>query len=100
MGERSTVRPGSASSAAVLSPPADPPAYEGRDGDTLRAAEVEQVTYHVLLLAGEPQHHTCVLTAGLEAGAEIEVAGEQWTVADVRAGREGADVTLVCIYAV
>ncbi|MGZ8687104.1 MAG: hypothetical protein ACXWZP_01610 [Gaiellaceae bacterium] len=65
----------------------------------MSAPEPELVVYHVLLLAGEPRHHTCTLPAGIEAGVDIEVAAEQWTVADVRAGREGASATLVCIYA-
>jgi hypothetical protein len=63
------------------------------------AGEQELVVYHVLLLAGEPRHHTCTLQAGIEAGVDIAVANAQWTVADVRAGREGASATLVCIYA-
>jgi hypothetical protein len=60
----------------------------------------ELVTYHVLLLAGEPRRHTCTLPAGIEAGADVEVTGEQWTVADVRGGQDGASATLICIYAV
>ena len=85
----------------------DPPAGTVRDPlrsgaaplDAASAPEPELVVYHVLLLAGEPRHHTCTLPAGIEAGVDIEVAAEQWTVADVRAGREGASATLVCIYA-
>lgn len=96
------MRPGNtAAAAAVLDPPAgrvqEPaqataPALAG-------ASAPELVVYHVLLLAGEPRHHTCTLPAGIEAGMDIEVAAAQWTVADVRAGRERASATLVCIYA-
>lgn len=67
--------------------------------DAAPAPEAELVVYHVLLLAGEPHRHTCTLPAGIEAGMDIEVAAAKWTVADVRAGREGASATLVCIYA-
>ena len=70
-----------------------------RHGGALLEVAPELATYHVLLLAGEPRHHTCTLAAGIEAGSDIEVAGERWTVADVRAGRDGASATLVCIYA-
>jgi len=69
-------------------------------GAPLLAVAPERVTYHVLLLAGEPRRHTCTLPAGIEAGSDVEVAGEQWTVADVRSGQDGASATLVCIYAV
>jgi hypothetical protein len=67
--------------------------------DVAPGREPELVVYHVLLLAGEPRRHTCTLPAGIEAGVDIEVAAQQWTVADVRAGHEGASATLVCIYA-
>jgi hypothetical protein len=97
------VRPANGSAAVLLDPPA------GREQDSVpggaaapdvtSAQERELVVYHVLLLAGEPRHLTCTLPAGIEAGADIEVASGQWTVADVRAGREGASATLVCIYA-
>jgi hypothetical protein len=58
----------------------------------------QPVTYHVLLLAGEPRRYTCTLPAGIEAGSDIEVAGALWTVADVRSGQDGSSATLVCIY--
>ena len=87
----------------LLDPPAgtaqDPPCSGAAPLGVASAPEPELVVYHVLLLAGEPRHHTCTLPAGIEAGVDIEVAAEQWTVADVRAGREGASATLVCIYA-
>ena len=56
------------------------------------------VAYNVLLLAGEPRRHTCALQQGIEAGAEVEVSGELWTVADVREAPDGGSPTLVCIY--
>ena len=62
-------------------------------------AAPELVQYAVLLLAGQPSRHTCLLPAGIEAGGEIEVRGEQWTVADVRDSDDG-DTKLICIYAV
>ena len=87
----------------LLDPPAGTVREPLRSGaaplDAASAPEPELVVYHVLLLAGEPRHHTCTLPAGIEAGVDIEVAAEQWTVADVRVGREGASATLVCIYA-
>lgn len=92
------MRSGNASAAALLDPPA------GRAPESVLEvapppSRSELVDYHVLLLAGEPRHHTCALPAGVEAGMDIEVAAARWTVADVRAGREGAAATLVCIYA-
>lgn len=91
------MRPADGSAAAVLDLPAD--AVQAA-GAPLLAVAPELVTYHVLLLAGEPRRHTCTLPAGIEAGSDVEVAGEQWTVADVRSGQDGASATLVCIYAV
>lgn len=64
------------------------------------SATHELVSYNVLLLAGEPRRHTCALQYGIEAGAEVEVSGELWTVADVREATDGGCATLVCIYAV
>ena len=88
------MRPGSRSGAAIL----DPPAQIVGDGPA-PVGDPAPVTYHVLLLAGEPRRHTCVLPAGIEAGTDVEIAGEQWTVADVRESGQGASATLVCIYA-
>lgn len=97
------MRPGNSTATALLDPPAarahEPaqaaaPAFAGAS-----APQPELVVYHVLLLAGEPRHHTSTLPAGIEAGMDIEVANAPWTVADVRVGREGASATLVCIYA-
>ncbi len=59
----------------------------------------EHALYDVLLLAGAPRHHTCLLQAGIEEGAVIEVEGEWWTVADVRAPSGSPHPVLVCIYA-
>jgi hypothetical protein len=57
------------------------------------------VPYNVLLLAGEPRWRTCALRSGITAGADVEVSGELWTVADVREAPDGGRATLVCIYA-
>lgn len=100
--ERGSVRSGNTSSAALLEPPTgapEPMPASERAGAATPAAGQELVVYHVLLLAGEPRRHTCTLPTGIEAGADIEVGDARWTVADVRAGREGASATLVCIYA-
>lgn len=59
----------------------------------------EHALYDVLLLAGAPKRHTCLLQAGIEEGALIDVAGESWTVADVRAPSGTPNPVLVCIYA-
>jgi hypothetical protein len=58
----------------------------------------QPTTYEVVLLAGSPRRYSLGLPAGIEAGALIEVDGEQWTVADVRVV-EGAPAQLICIYA-
>jgi hypothetical protein len=55
--------------------------------------------YDVLLLAGTPRRHDCVLSGDIAAGALIDVDGEQWTVADVRVAESGP-TRLICIYAV
>ncbi|MGZ8688454.1 MAG: hypothetical protein ACXWZP_08500, partial [Gaiellaceae bacterium] len=96
--ERGTVRPGESAAVAVLDPPVDA-ASGAADGSVLFAVPPALVTYDVLLLAGEPRRHTCTLPEGIEAGEDIEVAGERWTVADVRSGRDGISAALVCIYA-
>lgn len=71
-----------------------------RAGDAVAAEPApELVQYAVLLLAGVPQRHTCLLPVGIEAGAEIEVGGAPWTVADVRGSDDGS-TELICIYAV
>ncbi len=87
------------SAAAVLDAPAEVAAAAAADRSALLETPSEPVTYHVLLLAGEPRRHTCTLPAGIEAGSDIEVAGALWTVADVRSGQDGSSATLVCIYA-
>ncbi len=63
-----------------------------------RIAE-QPTTYDVILLAGSPRRYSLGLDAGIEAGALIEVDGEQWTVADVRVAA-GTPTQLICIYAV
>lgn len=94
---------GNTSSAALLESPVghrrEPVPDPARAVSAASAGEQELVVYHVLLLAGEPRHHTCMLQADIEAGVDIAVGDARWTVADVRAGREGASATLVCIYA-
>jgi len=93
------VRTADRAAAAVLDAPAEVAAAAATDHSALPEAPSEPVTYHVLLLAGEPRRHTCTLPAGIEAGSDIEVAGALWTVADVRSGQDGSSATLVCIYA-
>ncbi len=56
-------------------------------------------TYDIVLLAGSPRRYSLSLAAGIEAGALIEVDGDQWTVADVRE-IDGAPSQLICIYSV
>ena len=58
----------------------------------------ERAVYDVVLLAGSPRRYTLELAPDLVEGSLIEVDGEQWTVADVRAA-EGAPSQLICIYA-
>lgn len=58
----------------------------------------ERAVYDVVLLAGSPRRYTLELAPDLAEGSLIEVDGEQWTVADVRAA-EGAPSQLICIYA-
>ena len=59
----------------------------------------QPTTYEVVLLAGSPRRYSLDLAPGIEAGALIEVDGEQWTVADVRVF-DGAPSQLICIYSV
>lgn len=58
----------------------------------------ERPVYDVVLLAGSPRRYTLELAPDLAEGSLIEVDGEQWTVADVRAA-EGDPSQLICIYA-
>ena len=58
----------------------------------------ERVVYDVVLLAGSPRRHTLKLAFDIAEGSEIDVDGEQWTVADVRVG-DGVRTRLICIYA-
>ena len=55
--------------------------------------------YDVLLLGGTPRRHTCNLPSDIAAGAQIDLSGEEWTVADVRVSDSGPTL-LICIYAV
>jgi hypothetical protein len=59
----------------------------------------ERVVYDVVLLAGSPRRYTLKLAPDLAEGSVIDVVGEQWTVADVRAAK-GVPPQLICIYAV
>ena len=54
--------------------------------------------YDVVLLAGSPRRLTLRLAPGIAAEAAIEVDGELWTVADVRAV-DGGPTQLICIHA-
>ena len=58
----------------------------------------ERAVYDVVLLAGSPRRYTLEFAPDLAEGSLIDVDGEQWTVADVRAV-EGAPSQLICIYA-
>jgi hypothetical protein len=59
----------------------------------------DERVYEVVLLAGSPRRYTLELAPDLAEGSLIEVDGEQWTVADVRAVDDGP-TRLICIYAV
>lgn len=72
-----------------------------RRGSRLAVAEPtsdDRELYEIVLLAGSPRRHTMLLAAHLEQGANIDVDGEEWTVADVRTA-DGAPSQLICIYA-
>ena len=72
-----------------------------RRGKSLAVADRavgERTVYDVVLLAGSPRRYTLKLAPDLVEGSLIDVDGEQWTVADVRAA-EGAPSQLICIYA-
>ena len=60
--------------------------------------DAEHAVYDVVLLAGSPRRYSLKLAPDLAEGSSIEVDGEQWTVADVRAA-DGAPSQLICIYA-
>jgi hypothetical protein len=73
-----------------------------RRGSRLAVADPvgdEHAVYDVVLLAGSPRRYSLRLAPDLAEGSLIEVDGEQWTVADVRAA-DGAPSQLICIYAV
>ena len=72
-----------------------------RRGSRLAVADPvddEHAVYDVVLLAGSPRRYSLKLAPDLAEGSLIEVDGEQWTVADVRAA-DGAPSQLICIYA-
>ena len=58
----------------------------------------ERAVYDVVLLAGSPRRYSLRLSPDLVEGSVIEVDGEEWAVADVRAA-DGAPSQLICIYA-
>jgi hypothetical protein len=58
----------------------------------------ERDVYDVVLLAGSPRRYSLKLARDVAEGSLIEVDGEQWTVADVRAVDDGPS-QLICIYA-
>lgn len=94
------MRQASRSSACILEPPAPAaPAVADAHDQAHAPTEPDLVRYDVLILAGEPQRHLCTLPSGIEAGSEVVVAGETWTVADVREPKDSGPVTLICIYA-
>jgi hypothetical protein len=62
-------------------------------------ADDERAVYDIVLLAGSPRRYTLKFAPDLAEGSVIDVDGEQWTVADVRAV-EGGPSQLICIYAV
>ena len=94
------MRQASRSSTCILEPPAPgAPVVADLHDQAPAATEPELVPYDVLLLAGEPQRHLCTLPSRIEAGSEVAVAGETWTVADVRKPKDGGLITLICIYA-
>lgn len=64
----------------------------------LDAPADERAVYDVVLLAGSPRRYTLELSAALAEGSVIDVDGEQWIVADVRAAA-GSPSQLICIYA-
>jgi len=53
--------------------------------------------YDVVLLAGSPRRLTLRLGLGVAAESVIEVGGDRWMVADVRASEHGP-AQLICIY--
>lgn len=53
--------------------------------------------YDVVLLAGTPRRLTLRLAIDVAAEEVIDVAGEQWMVADVRPSEHGPS-QLICIY--
>lgn len=72
-----------------------------RRGSRLAVADPvddEHAVYDVVLLAGSPRRYSLKLAPDLAEGSLIEVDGEQWTIADVRAA-DGAPSQLICIYA-
>jgi hypothetical protein len=71
---------------------------ETADVPTPGEAASQPEAYDVLLLAGTPRRHTCLLPGDIAAGASIDLDGEEWTVADVRTTDAGP-TRLICIYA-
>jgi hypothetical protein len=53
--------------------------------------------FDVVLLAGSPRRLTLLLPADVATEDVIDVAGEPWMIADVRAAEHGPS-QLICIY--
>ena len=72
----------------------DPTAVVERDPSPAAAVTA---LYEVVLLAGSPRRLTLRLGLDLAAESVIEVDGDRWMVADVRACEHGP-AQLICIY--
>ena len=75
---------------------AEPIAVAERGRVPAPPAEVTAL-YDVVLLAGSPRRLVLRLAAELATEQLIDVDGEQWMVADVRASEHG-QAQLICIY--
>ena len=64
---------------------------------SLAPAAAITALYDVVLLAGSPRRLELRLALGIAAEELIDVDGEKWMVADVRASEHG-QAQLICIY--
>jgi hypothetical protein len=78
-------------------PPERSTVKRGSTAAVVERGDDERVVYDIVLLAGSPRHVTLRLAPDLAPESQIEVEGEQWTVADVRSNV--APPQLICIYA-
>ena len=69
----------------------------GSQAAVVERVDDERVAFDVVLLAGSPRRLTLRLSPDIAAESQIEVDGEQWTVADVRLA--ATPPQLICIYA-